>query len=136
MSHAPRARVESALWAEQRHGNGVFTLRRGKHLFKFKYSFDKQPPSSQRCPMTTSQIVLRNAKNAMCNGPWKRGIICFLSDTNRRAENTDTRSVCVCVGLYLPEPDDLFAVPCVMAVHSVPLPVLKVYLLHSTEHYL
>lgn len=38
--------------------------------------------------------------------------------------------------LYLPKPDDLFAVPCVMTVHSVPLPVLQVYLLHATEHHL
>lgn len=40
------------------------------------------------------------------------------------------------VRAYLPEPDDLFAVPGVVAVHRVPLPVLQVHLLHAAEHHL
>lgn len=40
------------------------------------------------------------------------------------------------VGPYLPEPDDLFAVPSVVTIHRVPLPVLQVYLLHAAQHHL
>lgn len=36
----------------------------------------------------------------------------------------------------LPEPDDLFAVPGVVSIDRVPLPVLQVHLLHAAEHHL
>lgn len=45
-------------------------------------------------------------------------------------------ALCVHKRQYLPEPDDLFAVPGVVTVHRVPLPVLKVDLLHAAQHHL
>lgn len=39
-------------------------------------------------------------------------------------------------GTHLPKPDDLLAVPRVVAVHGVPLPVGQVDLLHATQHHL
>lgn len=40
------------------------------------------------------------------------------------------------VNSHLPEPDDLFAVACVVTIHCVPLPVLKIHFLHATQHHL
>ncbi len=37
---------------------------------------------------------------------------------------------------HLPEPDDLFAVACVVTINGVPLPVLQIHLLHATQHHL
>lgn len=55
-----------------------------------------------------------------------------------RVQRIQEHGVCVCVFacLYLPEPNYLFAVPCVVSIHRVPLPVLQIYLLHATQHHL
>lgn len=40
------------------------------------------------------------------------------------------------VKTYLPEPHDLFGVPLVMPVYSIPLPVIHIHFLHTTQHQL
>lgn len=40
------------------------------------------------------------------------------------------------VKTHLPEPHDLFGVPLVMPVNRVPLPVIHIHFLHTTQHQL
>lgn len=74
-----------------------------------------------------SSIILSNpALRACFTATWRE----------RKHKLSKQNKLWGCAFLYLPEPDDLFAVPGVVTIHSVSLPVLQVYFLHATQHHL
>lgn len=82
--------------------------------------------------LLTKQSIRWYVTLYQCENLWSA--ILLLSIMNSRGKWIQKQGVCSCVWLYLPEPDDLFAVSCIVTIHCVPLPVLQVYLLHAAQH--
>lgn len=106
------------------------------------------PISSAKPPRGSRHVPVTNCMSRSLTSLSTSFTSCKDETENARksdSQELNTYSVCICVRacacvlsmrLYLPEPNDLFAVPGVVSIHCVPLPVLKIDLLHATQHHL